>query len=364
MSLSLDECEREINGLWAEENKKAPAPRIQLFTLAALVSEPRLLRRAEDVVDHVVEAHPSRTIVAVWKDGSPPSITANVALHHANGAPRGDAITLEAVGLAREWLPENLDRLALPDLPVCVWWVGDLPDFDDLFDRMVVGADLVVVNSGEMDLRDLEKLSWIAQRSHGRYAVADLTWIRLRPLQDFVARFFDDEAARASLSSLRRIVIEYSPRDDEQDAASTTAGLLFGWMAHTLNLGPETAVWKRDGETSECAMGKVTVTFHRRRREGVSVGGIVAVSIECERARFDLERQDDPGVFKMSRELPGLPVPAQLLRVPAVDEHALLVRCLERPKRDHLFEASLHAGSRIVRSVAPRLSTGPRPPGG
>jgi hypothetical protein len=269
---------------------------------------------------------------------------------------------LEAVGPAREWLPENIDRLALSDLPVCVWWVGDLPDFDDLFDRMVVGADLVVVNSGEMDLRDLEKLSRIAERSHGRYALADLTWIRLRPLQDFVARFFDEAAARASLSTLHRIVIEYSPRDDEQDAASTTAGLFLGWIAHALGLPVESPLWKRGDDVNEVMLGKVTVRFQHRRREGVSVGGVVRVVLECDGARFDLERQEDPRVFKTSRELPGTPVPAQLLRVPSHDEHTLLVRCLERPKRDPLLEASLHAGSRIVRSVAPRLSLGPRPP--
>ena len=363
MRLSLDAVEPEINRLWTEESKKAPTTRVQLLTLAALVSEPGLLERAEKVLDGVVRVYPSRTILAVWRDGSSPSITADASLHRAAGSPCGDAISLEAMGSAREWLPENIDRLALPDLPVCVWWVGDLPDFDDLFDRMVVGADLVVVNSGEMDLRDLEKLSRIAQRSHGRYAVTDLTWIRLRPMQDFVARFFDDEAARQALTKLQRIVIEYSPRANDQDAASTIAGLFFGWMAHALALRPEAALWKRGSDFSEVTLGDVSVRFQHKVREGVLPGRIVGLAIECQDARFDLEMQADADLFKLSRDLPGVPMPPQLLRVPSHDEHTLLVRSLERPKRDPLFEASLHAGSRIVRSVAPRLSMGPRPPG-
>ncbi len=246
VSLSLHAVEREINLLWAEESERAPsAARVELLTLAALVSEPGLLERAQKVVDGVVRTYPSRTIVAVWKEGSPPSLTADAALHRPTGNACGDAISLEAIGAGREWLPENIDRLALSDLPVCIWWVGDLPDFDDLFDRLVVGADIVVVNSGEMDLRDLEKLSRMAQRSHGRYAIADLTWIRLHPLQDFVARFFDDEAGRGVLSTLHRMVIEYSPRENDKDAASTLAGLFFGWTAQALGLRPETALWKR-----------------------------------------------------------------------------------------------------------------------
>jgi glucose-6-phosphate dehydrogenase assembly protein OpcA len=358
--LSLDAVEPEINRLWAEESKRAPGARVELLTLAALVSEPRLQERAEKVIDWVVRAYPSRTIVAVWKEGAPPSITADAALHRPTGTACGDAISLEAIGVAREWLPENIDRLALPDLPVCVWWVGDLPDFDDLFDRMVVGADIVIVNSGEMDLRDLEKLSRIAQRSHGRYAVADLTWIRLRTLQDFVARFFDDETARRALSTLRRVVIEYSPRENDQDAASTIAGLFFGWMAHVLALNPETAQWKREADHSEVVLGSLTVRFQRRLREGVVPGRIVGLALECDSARFDLELQADPEVFKWSRDIPGLLTPPQLFRLPAYDEHTLLVRCLERLKRDPLLEASLDAGSRIVRTVAPRLSMRPR----
>jgi glucose-6-phosphate dehydrogenase assembly protein OpcA len=364
MRLSLDGVEREMSRLWADEWKRAPAARVQLLTLAALVSEAQLLERAEKVTDGVARAYPMRTIVAAWKDGVEPSITAEAALHKRDGAACGDAISLEAIGAAREWLPENIDRLALPDLPVCVWWVGDLPDFDDLFDRLVVGADLVVVNSGEMDLRDLEKLSHIAQRSHGRYAVTDLTWVRLRPLQDFVARFFDDHTARTALSKLRRIVIQYSPRENDQDAASTIAALFFGWMAHALGLKADAARWTRGDDFSEVVLGELTVRFQRKHRDGVVPGGIVGLAMECEDSCFELALQPDQDIIKWSRELPGVPTPPQLFRLPSHEEHALLVRCLERPKRDPLFEASILAGSAIARLVAPRLSRGPRPPQG
>jgi len=54
--------------------------------------------------------------------------------------------------------------------------------------------------------------------------------------------------------------------------------------------------------------------------------------------------------------------PAQILRVLSLDEPTLLLRCLERPKRDPLLEKSLAVAWRIVRPVAPRLSN--QPPGG
>jgi glucose-6-phosphate dehydrogenase assembly protein OpcA len=362
MSVSLDAVEREVARLWDEEARRSSAPRIELLTLVALVSEPSLLERTQNVVAEVVRAHPSRTIVAYWTKGAEPALSAEVALHRASpdGPACGDSVTIEAVGGARDWLPENIDRLTLPDLPVCLWWVGDLPDFDRLLDRAVVGADLVVVNSGEMDLRDLEKLSSIVTRSRGTYAMSDLTWIRLRPLQELVARFFDDESARACLRSLERVTIEFSPREGEKDVASTQAGLFFGWMANALFLRPESVHWTRGATWGEAELGGVVARFEHRFRSAVPPGTILRVAIECAAARFEVERQEDPLLFRWSRETPGGSTPPQTLRVGIHEEATLLVRCLERPSRDRLFETSLHMGSRIVRPVAPRLSVAPQ----
>jgi glucose-6-phosphate dehydrogenase assembly protein OpcA len=360
-SLPLEAVEREVARLWEEEARRSQASRVELATLVALVSEPGLLDRAKDAVERLTRVYPLRTILAVWEPGEPPSLTADVALHRlpSNGQACGDSITVRAVGQAREWLPENIERLVLADLPICAWWVGDLPDFDDLFDRVVVRSDLVVVNSSEMDLRDLEKLSSIAARCRDRYALADLAWIRLRWIQEIVARFFDDPVACTTLSGVRRIAIEFSPREGEQDVTSTTAGLLFGWIAHVLRLGSEAPQWKRGETWGEVTLGAVQGRFERRRRNDVRPGAVLRLTIECEAGRFDLERQEDPNLFLWTREVPGVPTPSQVLRVSSHEEWSLLARCMERPRRDMLLEASLLAGSRVVRPVAPRLSMTP-----
>lgn len=358
MRLSLDAVEVEIAGLWEEEARRSGGARVELLTLVALVSDLALYDRATAVVAAAARAHPSRTIVVTWTQSSPAGITADATLHRVSvgGAACGDAIVLEATGVAREWLPENVERLALPDLPVCVWWVGDLPDFDRLFDRMVVSADVVVVNSGEMDLRDLEKLSTIVKRFRGDCALNDLTWIRLRPVQDLIARFFDDPTARACLTAIERVTIEFAPREGSEDVTSTQAGLLFGWMANALSLATEAVVWRRGEGWSEAVFGKVVGRFASCPRGDVPQGSILRVLIECDGARFEIERQEDPQVFRWSREAPGAPVPPQTLRIGIPEEGTLLVRCLERPKRDRLLETSLHVATRIVRPVAPRLS--------
>ncbi len=359
--IPLDKVERELARLWEEESRAAGGSRAALITLVALVSEPRLLERAQAAMNDLVRIHPARTIAAVWRDGATPSISAKVAMHRPadGGAVCGDSITLEAIGSARDWLPGNAERLALPDLPVCVWWVGDIPDFDDLFDRMVVGADLVIVNSGEMDLRDLQKLTSIQVRSRGRFALADLTWIRLRTWQDLIARFFDDPEGLACLPNLDRVLIEVAPRSDEKEATSTQAGLLFGWISTVLGLAPESAQWKRGDTWAEVRLGKVLARFEMKPRADVRPGVITRVVMEAGPSRFAVERLEDPRVYRWSRDVPGCVTPAHTLRVGAFEESTLLARCIERPKRDLLLETSLRNGSRIVLPVAPRLSALP-----
>jgi glucose-6-phosphate dehydrogenase assembly protein OpcA len=369
VKIPLEGVERAITKLWEEEATKSSAPRLELMTVVALVSDPGLLDRAKKAVSDLVCSQAARTIVAVAYPsvaggGGEAEITAEASLHRrtTDSPARGDAIVLEATGAAREWLPENVDRLALPDLPVCIWWVGDLPDYDDLFDRLLGIADVVVVNSCEMDLRDLEKLDGLVARSRDRFALSDLTWFRLRPLQELIARFFDDDSARACLSSLSRVRITFTPRENEQDAASTQAGLLFGWIVHALGLptDPAGVRWHREPAWSEATVCGVIFHFDREDRPEVPCGTILGVRFECESARFAIERQkDDPDAFRWSREVPGVATPAQTFRVAIHDESTLLIRCLERPKHDRLLEASLHAGSRAVRPVAPRLSSRP-----
>lgn len=362
MKLALDSVERAVAQLWEDEARQSPgATRIELMTLVALVSDLGLVDRTNKVIEEVVRSHPSRTIVATWSDKRDDTITAEVALHRVgkDGPACGDAIILDAARVSRDWLPDNVERLVLADLPVCVWWVGDLPDFDHLLDRMLSCADLVVVNSQEMDLRDLQRLSELVGRSRDRCALSDLTWVRLRPLQELIARFFDDESARLHLPALRQIKIEFSPRESDVDAASTQAGLLFGWIANALGLRPEGVRWARGEGWAEAAFEHVTARFERRPRADLAAGAIVRVALECGGALFEIERQDDPCVFRWSRLVPGVMMPPQSLRIPDESESGLLAQCLETPRRDPLLEASLRVGSRIVQAIAPRPSSAP-----
>jgi glucose-6-phosphate dehydrogenase assembly protein OpcA len=362
--VSLADAERALVRLWDEEEKRTgkPAAHPSLLTIAAIASEERLLPRAEEVLARVLSVHPARTIACVMRNDGEPRIAAAADLHrNAKGEALADRITLETYGSAREWLPDAIDRLVKSGLPSCVWWVGDLPDADDLFDRCVARCDIALVNSSEMDLRDLEKLARIVTSVRGVHAVGDLTWVRLRGMQDLIARFFDDPAARPYAAKIKEITIAYSPRDGEPDVASTRVGLLLGWLGHALRWRPETAKWQRGEVRSTLTISGVTVHVVKDRRENVHDGAVTRFEIVCDGARFELARQEDPRILIWSCEGEGICIPSQTLRFGSHEEPKLLARFLERPARDRLLEASLLTGSRIVQSVAPRLSSFPTP---
>jgi glucose-6-phosphate dehydrogenase assembly protein OpcA len=374
MKVQLKDVERELTKLWEEDRATSHSSRSELSTLVALVSEPSLLDRARKVLSEVATSYPCRTIAVVWRPGDAPKLDAEVYLHKNAGRKNqacGDGIVLEAVGNARDWIPGNVERLLLPDLPACVWWVGDLPDNDDLFDVMVRRADAVMVNSAEMDLRDIEKLALILRQSKDSYAFMDLAWVRLRALQDLVARFFDDPTTRPYLDTLRDVTVAFSPRENETDVASTRAALLVGWMASALGIDGANAKWTKKnpgGDLVVAREGRGDVTFHfvHDKREGVDHGGVTRVVMLCDaeggkKARFAIERQaDDAKVMLSTYETPDLSPPPQAFRLERHHEATLLLSCLERPMKDRLLEASLRTATKLVHPIAPRLSE--RPP--
>ncbi len=370
MNIALDQVDKHLAYLWdsATRHDQATA-RTTLLTLVIIVSDDSLLERVQGVIAEVIDAQPVRTIVVRWTQSGESEIMADASLHlNSSKQPSGDSISLIAMGKARHWLPENIDRFVLSGMPCCVWWVGDLPDRDDLFERMVERADITIINSAEMDLRDLNKVADIADKFR-HTAIADLTWGRLRGMQDLIARFFDHPDAAPYLDELTRITLAFSPRENDIDVASTRVGLLLGWICHALNLDTQHPKWylkkgftqvvlrRRGGNYPE-----ITVHIERERKAGVHDGALTRVELAAgtdEEAVFTISRQEDPSNVQWTSKVPDVVIPPQLMHFGSHHEGRMLRRCLENPGRDPLFEQSVRAAREILRSVAPRLSGSP-----
>ena len=183
----------------------------------------------------------------------------------------------------------------------------------------------------------------------GRYALADLTWIRLRSLQDLVARFFDDEQGRACLPQARARRHRVLATPGRSDAASTRSGSAVRLdRATRWGCPARSADWKRGEGWAEVTAGR---TCRPVRAHGpspsVRPGGIVRVAIECKgpasRSSARTIRRPSAGLGSVpgcSRRHPQCCDVQSAGRVRRCCSSASSVR-----ERDGLLETSLHVAS-------------------
>lgn len=365
----LDAVDHELRALWEVASRAGVAgTRVQTMNLVALCETSLHAARATPALAAVAVAQGARTFLVTWgHQGAPPEIVADVALHPGTGGAiaAAESVRLHARGEARGWLPDAIGKLLSPDLPVAIWWVGDLPDHDALFDRAAEGADLCVFDSGEMDLRDLPRLSALAARaarSSRAFALADFSWLRLASWQELVARFFDPPECAPLLSSLDRISIRFQPRPYDPEPISTPAALFAGWLCARLGwslarLDAPTGGGALEATLRGASGAAPTLRFEPLARGAVAPGGLQEIVLEAGAARFHVERSaDDPCVLCWSSAGARYEVAPQCVRLAASlarDEAETLPRLLERPIRDPNLEESLHAAASLVATIAP-----------
>ncbi|MGZ3422729.1 MAG: glucose-6-phosphate dehydrogenase assembly protein OpcA, partial [Polyangiales bacterium] len=326
MKVALEKIDGELRKLWEAQG---PKPRSRTMTLVALCEteehEPIALRG----LSTAAPLHNARAVLVGCRPGAEPSITAEIELLDGPQGPAAELIRLQAIGDARAWIPDTVSRMISADLPVFVWWIGDLPDHETLFDRMAFGAQatIAVVNSNEMDLRDLPVLDSMA-----RGALADFTWQRLRYWQEMVARFFDVKECASDLEKLRSLHVCFQQRAKDPERASNQAALFIGWLS--ARLGWSSPRWSDAKVTLSSKAGDVEITFEGAHRDGLADGALVAVELRTADARYRVHRpDDDPLAICWEGERPGTPFPNQCVRVHPPDDGVLLCRVLERPLR-------------------------------
>jgi glucose-6-phosphate dehydrogenase assembly protein OpcA len=135
-----------------------------------------------------------------------------------------EEVTLVVGGQAANHLDSLAEAFTLSDLPVPVWYVGDIPDPTD---QLLSVATSVVVDSrdaaGTGRLRALLELA-------RRRTVVDLSWIRLQPWRELLAGLFDPPERRPWLDAVEEVEVtgKIGPRQ-----------LLGGWLMSQLHLAPD-----------------------------------------------------------------------------------------------------------------------------
>jgi len=232
LAVEVGDIDRQLGLLW--EHCDAGKVRASLVNLViyseaadAIATNTPLL--SEIAADHafralLVQAQPcaEESAVQAW-------ITAHCHLREAGKKEIcSEQITFQLDGPAARRLPSIVFSHLDTDLPLYLWWQGDLhPDPDPQLWRWV---DRLIVDSNSWTdpaaqfciLREIQSLG------RARSALADLNWTRLFHLRYAVAQIFDLPSALERIHRIDRVAVVHAP------GSRLTALQLLGWLASRL----------------------------------------------------------------------------------------------------------------------------------
>ena len=354
--------------------KGMPHARASVLNLIVTVTDEEAADRVVQTLVGLGVRHPSRAIVLVPQPtsaGDP--IDARVSTHCHNAPGGGDQVCYEEVvltvrGEAAGHLSGVVAPLLIHDLPTYVWWPGDPPFADPVFDQLVEMADRVIVDSADFgDLQsDLRRMANLRRRS----GVGDLSWGRLAWWQELTAQFFDAPRFRRYLPNLSRLKIRYAaspppPRRHDEDteaapgvtAPMAQALLYAGWIATRLG-------WKRHRTIEPMEDGRFRLRLEGRHEmielliepietDDVRPGDILSVRAaslgETGAAEFIIDRTGDDAVVATNAD--GMTALLRRVAMETPPESELLASQLTMDLVDPIYEDGLRAAAILLASA-------------
>lgn len=348
--------------------KGLPHARASVLNLIVTVPDEPLAERVVSTLLGLGYRHPSRAIVLVANpDHDGPWLDASVsahchAIHDADEQVCYEEVVLTIRGEAAEHLDGIVAPLLIHDLPTLVWWPGDPPFADPIFDQLVEMSDRLILDSSDFSdlLLGYRRLSTLRRRS----GIADLAWKRLGWWQELTAQFFDAPRFRRYLPNLNRVIIRYAlppaiggpaaapaPDDPAPGVASPLAlAILYAsWIAARLD-------WKRHATVKPLEDGCLALTLEGRyamvelRIEGVPTdaavdGELLSVRLrargETGAAEFIIDRDGDEAILASNAD--GMTAQLRRVRMELPTESELLASTMVAGQHDPVYEGAVRA---------------------
>jgi glucose-6-phosphate dehydrogenase assembly protein OpcA len=353
--------------------KGLPHARASVVNLIVTVVDDEAADRVVRTLLGLGVRHPSRAIVLVPERGAATGapLDARISTHCNDASGGGDRVCYEEVvltvrGEAADHLNGIVAPLLIHDLPTHVWWPGDPPFTDPVFEQLVEFSDRVLFDSSDFSdlLAGLRRCGSL-RRSSG---VGDLSWERLAWWQELTAQFFDAPRFRRYLPNLSRLHLRYAvaPRASQRRADDEVApgiaspmaqALLYaGWIATRLG-------WRRHRTLAGMADGAFRLRLEGKHEmvellvepeatDEVQPGELLSVRLrslgETGAAEFIIDRDADDAMVATNAD--GM---TALLRRVAMDpprEAELLASQLGMDLVDPVYEDALRAAAILLAS--------------
>jgi glucose-6-phosphate dehydrogenase assembly protein OpcA len=375
----------QLSDLWdpmtrtddAEANvteKGLPHARTSVLNLIVTVDDAEAAERVVRTMMGLGVRHPSRAIVLVPEQTTKGDLLdASISAHcHETPGDERERICYEQVvltvrGEAASHLSGVVAPLLIHDLPTFVWWPGDPPLRNPIFDQLVEMGDRLIVDSSDFSdlLTGLRRLSTLRRRS----GVGDLSWGRQAWWQELSAQFFDAPRFRRYLPNLNRLHVRYAvasvggqPAADDEVApgcASPLAQALLyaGWIATRLG-------WRRARSVEPLAGGRLRLQLEGRyemvdlliepvETDTVRPGELTSVRLrafgEAGAAEFIIDRSGDEATVATNAD--GMTAMLRRVTMDMPREPELIATQLTLDLVDPVYQDALRAAAILLASA-------------
>ena len=213
--IEVGEVERALAALRAGEGH--PSVRATTLNLVVRCGDAEQLKIAHRVLDRIGSSRPLRAMIVMPATGTP-----RARVSSDSGSDHRREVFNELVELRgnRVALPSSVTSLLVADLPVFLWWQGELPpEGDAVLEEMVEMTTRMIVDSDQAGIDAVARVDAMAT------GLVDLAWVRTGPWREAIAALFDGRSQRRLLDHL--VAVEVSgPRNQ--------SALLAGWLRSRL----------------------------------------------------------------------------------------------------------------------------------
>lgn len=343
--------EKSLAELW-RNNKEAgdeALTRAALWNVIAHASSTDLHTQASVILGRASATVPQRTIIVRANPAAEPEMTSWISTNcHLIGGGKqvcSEEIAIVAGGDRIHRVPPLVNALLIPDMPVAVWWLGDLPnEHEEYVLALLEPADRLIVDSSQFDSpADLLLINRVAEKT--TTTPADLNWVRLDGWRSATAAIFDPPEMRGRLNGIRSVRVVAAISGSQLFGDTVEALLYAAWISAQLG---------HDVDAQGNAAGAVGPIEYRleAERSERGIGGIIRVDIGFDdRSTASIFCDRERGIL-VTTAGGRVSIPESItLTVPQQPEE-LIVRQLKQSRGDRILLRVLPVASRLAKRIA------------
>ena len=336
LSVEVGEIDRQLGLLW--EQSDAGKVRASLVNLVIYSEAADAIAANTPLLSEIAADHAFRALLVQGNPGTAAAAVRAWITAHCHLRETGkkeicsEQITFQLDGPAAGRLPSIVFSHLDTDLPLYLWWQGDLhpnpdPQLWRWVDRLIVDS-----NSWTEPATQFRILQEAQSLGRVRMALCDLNWTRLFHLRYAVAQIFDLPAALQRLDRIGEVVIAHAP------GYRLTALQLLGWLASRLGWrldhGDDAPVFRRRNGG--------TVAF-RLEEQKDATACIASVRLLLGDATAEVRRDKNGDYYLAEFSSPGHAPFAQMLPAGREKTSDILLSELSRISRHPLFWPAIRA---------------------